>query len=257
MLGVPLMTDSMSKIENFDFNGQGVRVTVIDGDPWFVANDVGDVLGIRRSAVRESTRSLPHDFIRVISIGTNRGPRNHTIISYEGVTKMMIRSRKPEAEPFQDWISFEVVPSIRKNGYYFSGPKTNAERLLAQSKMLHDSMKELVEHERQLEEHDCRIRTIEQRYEEGERQLLSVERCDQLPEEKTTRAKINELQRAYCWAKNQDHRTVWNKIYSEITYRYHIDLRKRAKNSGLSALDYAEREGLIDKVYAVASVVCV
>ena len=37
-----------------------------------------------------------------------------------GLNKMIFKSRKPNAEKVQDWIFAEVLPSIRKNGFYIS-----------------------------------------------------------------------------------------------------------------------------------------
>ncbi len=40
------------------------------------------------------------------------------LISESGLYKLIMRSDKPLAKPFQDWVTKEVLPSIRKNGGY-------------------------------------------------------------------------------------------------------------------------------------------
>ncbi|PTW63439.1 BRO family protein [Breoghania corrubedonensis] len=37
-------------------------------------------------------------------------------LSESGLYKLIMRSDKPEAKPFQDWVTREDIPSIRKNG---------------------------------------------------------------------------------------------------------------------------------------------
>lgn len=42
-----------------------------------------------------------------------------------------MKSRRPEAEAFQDWVTEEVIPSIRKTGSYSMTHKSYKEALLA------------------------------------------------------------------------------------------------------------------------------
>ena len=41
-----------------------------------------------------------------------------TLILESGLYKLIMRSDKPEAATFQDWVTQEVLPSIRKTGSY-------------------------------------------------------------------------------------------------------------------------------------------
>ena len=41
-----------------------------------------------------------------------------TFINESGLYSLIIRSNKEEAKPFRKWITSEILPSIRKNGYY-------------------------------------------------------------------------------------------------------------------------------------------
>jgi len=45
---------------------------------------------------------------------------------------------------------------------------------------------------------------------------------------------------------------AWNNLYSEFSYRYHINLKERAKNRGMEILDYAEADGFIEDLLALA-----
>ncbi|SHI76387.1 Phage antirepressor protein KilAC domain-containing protein [Geosporobacter subterraneus DSM 17957] len=91
-----------------------VRVIQKNGDPWFVAKDVCEVLEIDVT----QTRRLTDKMKGLHSIQTPGGEQQMTVINEAGVYKLVFTSRKPEAEKFTDWIAGEVLPSIRKTGGY-------------------------------------------------------------------------------------------------------------------------------------------
>lgn len=107
-----------TEIQTFNFNALTLRtLTDEDGDPWFVAKDVCDILEISNN--RDAISQLDSDEKNtvVISDGIPGNP-NKTIISEPGLYKLIMRSRKPEAREFQRWVTHEVLPSIRKRGIY-------------------------------------------------------------------------------------------------------------------------------------------
>lgn len=105
-------------LQPFDFRGAQVR-TLIDeqGEPWFVAKDVCDILGLENS--RKATKDLDSDEkdIVTISYGTDGNP-NRTVVSESGLYSLVFRSRKPEAKAFRRWVTHEVLPQIRRTGGY-------------------------------------------------------------------------------------------------------------------------------------------
>ncbi len=105
-----------SAIRVFEFQAQsGREVRVIDqnGDPWWVANDVCAVLGIRN--VTQAVAQLDEDERSMFNIG-RQGEVN--IINEPGLYALILRSRKSEAKAFKRWITHEVLPQIRKTGVY-------------------------------------------------------------------------------------------------------------------------------------------
>ncbi len=100
----------------------------IEGEPWFVAKDVCEVLGIKASAVTTHLKKLAEEMKYLNPIYTIRGVKSVNFINEAGVYQMTMRSDKPEALSFQNWIASEVLPSIRKNGMYLT-PKTSQELL--------------------------------------------------------------------------------------------------------------------------------
>ncbi|UVX34614.1 MAG: antirepressor protein KilAC domain [Namikivirus tsukuho] len=107
-----------TEIQTFNFGSAPLRtLTDENGDPWFVAKDVCDILGISNN--RDAISQLDSDEKNTVGITDGiPGNPNKTIISEPGLYKLIMRSRKPEAKPFQRWVTHEVLPSIRKRGIY-------------------------------------------------------------------------------------------------------------------------------------------
>ncbi len=106
----------------FDFKGHKVRVVESEGEPWFVAMDVCGALGL--TTVGGATRHLFNlNQIEVdrYRIKGQRGGKPTAIVSESGLYKLVMRSDKPEAKGFQDWVTKTVLPAIRKDGGYIAG----------------------------------------------------------------------------------------------------------------------------------------
>lgn len=117
----------MRDLINFDFHSRTIRVIADDnGDPWFVARDVCDLLGHTNSSV--ALQSLDDDEKGVRKVYTLGGEQPVSIISEGGLYTLLLRSNKPEAKPLRKWVTSEVLPEIRRTGG-FNLPKTMAEAL--------------------------------------------------------------------------------------------------------------------------------
>jgi len=103
------------------FQGKEIR-TFVDLDTkelWFVAKDVANILEIKNN--RDALASLDDDEKnRVVLNDGKRGNPNMAIVSESGLYSLITRSRKKVAKPFQKWLTRDVLPSIRKNGFYIS-----------------------------------------------------------------------------------------------------------------------------------------
>lgn len=121
----------MSEITPFEFpsTGQPVRTLLVDGQPWLVARDVCDALGIEN--VTRALAGLDEDEKGLHTVNTPGGPQQMAIVNEAGLYSLILRSRKPEAKAFKRWITHEVLPTIRKTGSYGSHalPQNFAEAL--------------------------------------------------------------------------------------------------------------------------------
>jgi prophage antirepressor-like protein len=107
-------------VEQYQFGDREIRVIDLDGEPWWVAADVGAVLDL--SNLRSSLALLDEDEKGVHSMDTPGGPQSITVISESGLYSLILRSRKPEAKAFKKWVTSEVLPSIRRTGSYQAPP---------------------------------------------------------------------------------------------------------------------------------------
>ncbi len=95
-----------------------VRATVIDGEPWFVATDVCNVLDLSNPTIAVSR--LDEDERAKFNLGRQG---DATIVNEPGLYTLVLGSRKPEAKAFKRWITHDVIPSIRKTGSYTMLPQ--------------------------------------------------------------------------------------------------------------------------------------
>ena len=107
---------NMKELISYTFKNTQIRTTVIEGEPWFVATDVARALEYSDSA--RAARYLDDDEKDVFNWHTLGGDQQLTIINESGLYSLILRSRKPEAKAFKKFVTAEVLPAIRRQGYY-------------------------------------------------------------------------------------------------------------------------------------------
>lgn len=111
----------MSEIKVFENSEFGkVRVSVVDGEPLFCLSDLCKILGLQPGATKNR---LDEKGVSLINTLTNGGMQQIVYVNEKNLYRAIMRSDKPNAEPFQDWVCGEVLPSIRKHGAYMT-PET-------------------------------------------------------------------------------------------------------------------------------------
>lgn len=120
-----------------------VRVVFFNGNPWFVSADVCRSLGLKRhpnGGYAYHLRTLkPEEITPISEVGvtlSGTGMQYARLVSEAGLYKLVMRSDKPEAREFQDWIAHEVLPAIRKNGGYVAGQEKMASGEMSREEFL-------------------------------------------------------------------------------------------------------------------------
>lgn len=106
----------MNELMSFDFGGNAVRTVTVDGDVWFVAKDVANILGYADASMMY--RRLDDDEKLTRQINCTGQNRDMITINESGLYNAIIGSEKQEAKAFKKWVTSEVLPAIRKSGGY-------------------------------------------------------------------------------------------------------------------------------------------
>jgi prophage antirepressor-like protein len=116
----------------FDFMGHRVRLA--SAEPLVVvATDVCRSIGVQNTA--DALVDIPGDEKGVTSIYTPGGYQKVLTLTESGLYRLLMRSDKPRAKPFQDWLTKVVVPTIRKDGAYVRGEEKLSDPNLSLSEL--------------------------------------------------------------------------------------------------------------------------
>lgn len=95
-----------------------IRIVTIDGEPWFIAKDISDILGYRIAS--DMTRRIDTEDKGTHLMSTFSGNQNMSIINESGLYTAILNSKLESAKQFKRWVTNEVLPSIRKHGAYMT-----------------------------------------------------------------------------------------------------------------------------------------
>lgn len=150
------------------FDGKNVEVFEFDGRVLFNPYDCGKCLGLKDSAVKMAVAKMNEkqvikltnskvkdiDFRKLHNTGEN-------FLTESGVYKLIFKSKKKDAERFQDWVTDEVLPSIRKHGAYMT--ENTLEKALTNPDFLIQlatNLKEEQEKRKALEEQNTKMKPL-------------------------------------------------------------------------------------------------
>jgi prophage antirepressor-like protein len=136
------MTNSQAAVFKFESN-DAIRSVLIDGSPWFVAQDVCTALRIQN--VTQALDKLDDDERSMLNIGHehrsifDKRVKEINIVSESGLYTLILRCRDavtPGTIPyrFRKWVTGEVLPQIRQTGRYVReelSPADKAQKVVA------------------------------------------------------------------------------------------------------------------------------
>ena len=111
------MANEIKIFENEEFGS--VRTMEINGEPYFVAKDVADILGYQNGS-RDINRHVDEDDREKVKIFDGNQDKVSIIINESGLYSLILSSKLPTAKKFKRWVTSEILPSIRKTGGYLA-----------------------------------------------------------------------------------------------------------------------------------------
>ena len=199
----------MDSLQNvFEYGESKVRVVIKNGEPWFVARDVCDIL--KHTNSRVAVDRLDDDEKGVSKVYTPGGLQEMTVVSESGLYALVLTSNLPEAKRFKRWVTHEVLPRIRKTGAYIAQPQSIEDLIIMQAQ----SMKQL---KAEVAAQGEQIQTIKEtliEVDEDWRQDINL--------------KLNRI--AYKRGGGQEYSNIKTQSYNILEDRAHCDLATRLRN---------------------------
>lgn len=117
-------------ITRFNYAGQQVRTVVVDGEVRIVLTDIAKILGYRDAS--SAARLLREQHQGYATLSTPGGPQTVLTTNEAGFNRLVLRSNASNAEAVQDWVTDEVLPSIRRTGSY-AAPVQSDDEIVARA----------------------------------------------------------------------------------------------------------------------------
>ncbi|HFL2474546.1 TPA: Bro-N domain-containing protein [Clostridioides difficile] len=212
------------------FEGKEVEIFELDGKILFNPYDCGKCLGISNEGIRKSiTRMNDNQVIKLTnSVVTDShirklNNRGENFLTESGVYKLIFKSKKKEAEKFQDWVTDEVLPNIRKHGS-FSINRDNIKDVLMPimlNGMLAGFEQLSIENDKKIDNRFNQIENkLDMKYERQDRQFQEMKDMVGLKTKNIRtlstllKIRLSELKGYNVNAYNYDYRTVVTRLFS-------------------------------------------
>lgn len=240
-------------IKQFNFHDNGVRVIENEnGQIFFVAKDVCDVLGYTNSskAIKDHCKTEGCSKLLLPNESLGQG-YEQTIINEGNLYRLVLKSKKKEAERFEAWVCDEVLPSIRQTGNYNTKQQIQP---LTQAEIILQLAQENVAQEKRLAAVEQVVQELQSVRQGALAQMAALPVSNEVLPEETTRAKVVRLVNVYCRSKAISQQETWNYIYERMYYLYRVSVKSYKKErQNETWLEVAERNGHVEKMFAIIS----
>lgn len=134
--------NQLSNVFNYE-DGQQVRTIPLNDVPWFVAKDVCNILGITN--ITETLKRLDEDEFSTTEVIDSIGRTQEVyVINEYGLYQIVMTSKKKQAKEFKRWVTHEVLPSIRQNGFYMQTTDIQVPELLEKVTQLENKIESFI-----------------------------------------------------------------------------------------------------------------
>lgn len=206
------------------FENHEVEIFELGGQVLFNPYHVGECLELAESSVRNYLAKMNEK--QAIKV-KNSDVRDKDIrklnnagekfLTESGVYKLVFKSHKPNAEEFTDWVTDEVLPTIRKTGGYINNVDL----------MVNTYFSDVPDEQKSL------VKGLLVNIEEKQKKIVSLNNENDLLAQKNLewadRPLINSLVRAYA-SSIGDFGKAWNNYKKELLYKHSININSRITN---------------------------
>ena len=150
--------EEKKEVSIFNFENQNVRTVLIDSDIWFVASDVTKILGYsdgRKAVITHTKGSFK------MKLPTKGGMQELTIINESDLYSLVLKSETNNSKKFQDWVTSQVLPSIRKTGSFSVNQKPELSIEQMTLMVIQNLQSKISEQQKQLEEQKPKVEFAE------------------------------------------------------------------------------------------------
>lgn len=227
-----------------------IRTTIINGEPWFVGKDVAGALGYSDTNKAVAMHVENEDKKLNDKSSPSFGQRGATLINESGLYALIFGSKLESAKTFKQWVTGEVLPTIRKTGGYVNNEELFVNTYLPfadeNTKLMFSQTLETVRKQNEL---------IKKQQEEI---LHKQEVINGFTEDIDIYNKKDIINRI-CKRRSGNYASRYKELYKCFKETNHIDLEARCsgynlkqtkKSDKLSVIKYAEKFGFIDDLYS-------
>jgi anti-repressor protein len=193
------------EVSIFNFENQNVRTVIIDNEIWFVASDVTKILGYTdgRKAILTHTKGSFK-----MKLPSKGGLQEMTLINESDLYSLVLKSNTTNSKNFQDWVTSQVLPSIRKTGSYSVTSKKELSIEEMTLLVMQNLQAKIADQQKQLEE-----------------QKPKVEFAEKISNTKNA-VSIGDFAKVIGWGQNKLFQWLRDKKYlmaNNIPYQHYID----------------------------------
>lgn len=240
------------KIFKNDIFGE-LQILIVDGKEYFPATEVAEKLGYKlgRKAINDHCKKDGVLKWNVIdSLGRNQ---EKNFINEGNLYRLIVKSKLPEAEKFEQWVFDEILPTIRKTGGYVSNDEMFINTYLPfaddQTKLLFKGTLETVRKQNEL------IQKQQKEIEYKEDVIIN------LVDEVSLAEKRQILNKVVRRAGRENISKRWKTLYDQFEMKYHVDLQRRLntynnenKPKLRNKLDYIDK--VMNKIPEIYEIAC-
>lgn len=240
------------KVFKNDMFGE-LYILIVDGKEYFPATDVAKILGYAdpHKAIKQHTKKdgwVNHPVID--SLGRNQEKK---FINEGNLYRLIVKSKLPEAEKFEQWVFDEILPTIRKTGGYVSNDEMFINTYLPfaddQTKLLFKGTLETVRKQNEM------IQKQQKEIEYKEDVIIN------LVDKVTLAEKRQILNKVVRRAGRENISKRWKALYEQFEMKYHVDLERRLntynnenKPKLRNKLDYIDK--VMNKIPEIYEIAC-